>query len=174
MLYKWDPYCEGWDFQNTTGVHPAGLYDGASTSASTALYAYGGTDGINRSGSLHKLDTTTREWTQLACGGGPGCPMEKIGCQMVTYGEKLMLFGGYGVPSGPNQPGAEHIKNMSYSDGRGWTNELHCFHFKEGNTGGRAPLAATIMYGMILQESGHPLRSLGQGPLPAVVSPSQG
>ena len=51
---------------------------------------------------------------------------------MVAYGNKLVLFGGYGIPSGPTQPGAEFVKNTSFTDGRGWTNELHSFDLKTG------------------------------------------
>ena len=50
---------------------------------------------------------------------------------MIAFGRKLLLFGGYGIPSGPTQPG-EKFKSSNFSDGRGWTNELHLFDIKEG------------------------------------------
>ncbi len=46
--------------------------------------------------------------------------------------DQLILFGGYGYPSGPTQPGAEFIKSTKYTDGSGWTNELHSYSLKEG------------------------------------------
>ena len=55
------------------------------------------------------------------------CWMRKVGCGMVACDSKLVLFGGYGIPSGPTQSGAEFIKNSTYTDGRGWTNEVHTF-----------------------------------------------
>ena len=51
---------------------------------------------------------------------------------MIEFDKKLLLFGGYGYPSGPTQPGAKFIKNSKYSYGRGWNNELHLFDLKEG------------------------------------------
>ena len=51
---------------------------------------------------------------------------------MVTYDETLLCFGGYGYPSGITQPGAEFTKNSKYTDGSGWTNEVHAYDFKEG------------------------------------------
>ena len=49
---------------------------------------------------------------------------------MVTYGSKLVLFGGYGPTSGPTQPGAEFVKSGKNTSG--WTNELHTFDVGEG------------------------------------------
>lgn len=57
-------------------------------------------------------------------------PTKKFGCKMVvTNDNRLVLFGGYGIPSGPTQPGAEFILN---TNGNGWTNELHSFDLWEG------------------------------------------
>ena len=58
--------------------------------------------------------------------------MRKAGCEMVSYGSKLVLFGGCGIPSGPTQPGAEFVKSSKYTDGIGWTNELHTFDLIKG------------------------------------------
>ena len=49
---------------------------------------------------------------------------------MVVYGRKLILFGGYGVPSHPSQQ--DFVKNSRSTKGRGWTNELHSFDLEEG------------------------------------------
>ena len=51
---------------------------------------------------------------------------------MIAFDKKLLLFGGYGYPSRSTQPGARFIKDSNFSDGRGWTNELHLFDLKEG------------------------------------------
>ena len=51
---------------------------------------------------------------------------------LVSYEDKLILFGGYSSPSGPTQPGAQFIKDSRYTDGDGWTNELHVFDVQKG------------------------------------------
>ena len=51
---------------------------------------------------------------------------------MIAYGSSLVVFGGYGSPCGPTQPGAEFVKNDNYTDGSGWSNELHVFDVMEG------------------------------------------
>ena len=55
--------------------------------------------------------------------------MRKAGCGMVSYDDQLILFGGYGTPSGPTQPGAEFVE---HTGGAGWTNELHMFNVQKG------------------------------------------
>ena len=89
---------------------------------------YGGNDGLDYQGCLYQLDIKSRKWQQLSSGG----PMKKYGCRMIAYGKTLVVFGGYGIPSGPVQPGAQFIKNNEYTDGQGWTNELHIFDLEEG------------------------------------------
>ena len=103
------------------------LYYGACTSSSRNIYLYGGIDGSCRHDSLYQLDADSLEWSQL-----PSGPTRKAGCGMVSYEGKLILFGGYGTPSGPTQPGAEFIENFGFTDGRGWTNELHMFDVQKG------------------------------------------
>lgn len=96
----------------------------------THLYVYGGYDGSDWQSSLHQLDTKSWMWKDISSSAGP---MKKSACGMVAYDSKLVLFGGYGSPSGPIQRGAELIKNVGRSTNvRGWTNELHVFDLKEG------------------------------------------
>ena len=57
------------------------------------------------------------------------CPMKKRGSGMVAFGNYLGVFGGYGKPQGPTQPGS-FIKSIKGSGG--WTNEFHIYHLKEG------------------------------------------
>ena len=79
-------------------------------------------------GSLHCLDTRTLMWRKLASAG----PMKKRQSGMITYGNQLLLFGGYGVPSGPIQPGSQLVLDSRCTDGSGWTNELHMFDLGRG------------------------------------------
>ena len=127
---SFDPLLEFWDVNKTSGVPPTWLHLGACASAGHHVYLYGGTDGPRPQSSLHQLDTRSWTWKQLSSSG----PM-RMGvhvCGMVAHDSKLVLFGGYGFPSGPTQPGAEFIKDSRYTDGRGWTNEIHTFDLKEG------------------------------------------
>ncbi len=128
-VHRFDPLQESWENNITSGPTPPGLYDGACASAGHHLYHYGGSDGSQRHGSLHQLDTRSWRWKQLS---GPGGPMRKSGCGMVAYKSSLVVFGGYGAPSGPTPPGAELILSTKYTDSRGWTNELHTFDLEEG------------------------------------------
>ena len=102
------------------------LYNGASASTGGHLYLYGGTDGSAYQNCFYQLDTQLLKWQQLSNAG----PMKKVGCRMVVYGRKLILFGGYGVPSHPSQQ--DFVKSSRLTDGSGWTNELHSFDLEEG------------------------------------------
>ena len=46
--------------------------------------------------------------------------------------DKLAVFGGYGIPTGPTQPGARFTMDTHHTDGSGWSNELHVFTNTEG------------------------------------------
>ena len=52
---------------------------------------------------------------------------------MVCFNSKhLLLFAGYGPPPTDIQPGAVFTRDTLYTDGRGWTNELHLFDLDTG------------------------------------------
>ena len=127
-VHCFHPLLEFWDVNKIGGVPPPGLSTGSCASAGHHVYLYGGSDGSHRQSSLHQLDTRSWTWKQLSSAG----PMRKVSCGMVAHDSKLVLFGGYGYPSGPTQPGAEFIKDSKFTDGRGWTNEVHTFNLKEG------------------------------------------
>ena len=122
-----DPDLEIWEEHPTTGVPPPGLYGGACTSLLDSLYWFGGWDGSAYYSSLHRLDTTTLEWRELQPQIQADRPMRKIWCGMVSFlQDQLAVFGGYGIPTGPTQPGATFIKDC-FTSGDGWSNELHVF-----------------------------------------------
>ena len=129
-----DPYLEVWEQQATSGVSPPGLLDGVCASLLGQLYSFGGHNGASFRNSLHTLDPTSLEWSELRVLNQADGPMRKYGCGMVSYnGDRLALFGGYGIPTGPTQPGATFTEDTSYTtDGRGWSNELHIFNVNEG------------------------------------------
>ena len=118
-LHRFNPVQESWTEQQCNGAPPSGLYYGACTSSGHYLYIYGGINGEDRQCSLHLLNLKSVTWKQLSSVG----PSKKVACEMVTYKNKLIVFGGYGVPSSFNQP--------SQWDGK-FTNELHTFDLKEG------------------------------------------
>ncbi len=51
-------------------------------------------------------------------------PMKKLGCGMVPYKKRLVIFGGYGEDPTHPQPGASYQGRRS--------NELHVFDLVEG------------------------------------------
>ena len=131
-----DPYLETWEEHPTTGVPPPGLYNGACTSLLDSLYWFGGWDGSYYCNFLHRLDTTTLKWRKLQPLSQVYGPMRKHGCGMVSFLQnRLAVFGGYGIPTGPTQPGAMFTKSTHYTDGSGWSNELHVFNITEGMWG---------------------------------------
>ena len=128
-----DPHLETWEEHPTTGVPPPGLYFGACTSLLDSLYWFGGDDGSSRYNSLHRLDITTLKWRELQPLNQADGPMRKFGCGMVPFlQDKLAVFGGHGIPTGPTQPGSIFTKSTLFTDGSGWSNELHVFNITEG------------------------------------------
>ena len=128
-----DPYSELWEQTQVTGDAPSlGTYAGASASLHDDLFSFGGVDGRNKEQStLHRLDTRTRRWCQLSAQNAKGAPMPKFYCGMISFRDSLAVFGGYGTPRGPTEP-QSFIKNTSYTDGSGWTNEFHMYSVREG------------------------------------------
>jgi N-acetylneuraminic acid mutarotase len=132
-VHSYDPFLELWTGEkyNEVPLAPPGLYNGACASAGHDLYVCCGNDGSRFHSSLYQLDTKLRTWNKLS--SGP--MMRKRGSGMVIYDNKLVLFGGFGCPTGPTQPGAEFVKSDLYdakNTSIGWTNELHTFNLKEG------------------------------------------
>ena len=127
---------ETWSKKNVNGAAPPGLCAGACTVVFETLYHFGGYDGHSRYNTLHSLDTVSLDWRALHCHteNPANQPMQKSGCGLVTYADaaSLVLFAGYGVPHSPTQPGSRIVQNTNFSDGRGWTNELHLFNLTNG------------------------------------------
>ena len=88
-------------------------------------------------GVLSCLNVKTLTWSQLSLAGGTaGAPMRKTGCGIVHFHhDKLAVIGGYGIPTGPTQPGSSFIRDTGHTDGRGWTNEIHVFNISQGSDG---------------------------------------
>ena len=130
-IESFDSYLETWTRKTSKGDPPPWLYDGACASSGHIIYTYGGNGGQSYYGSLYEFNSRTSSWKELAPHSADS-PMKKSSCGMVVWGEKCILFGGYGIPSGPTQSGADFIRNSSSTDGHGWTNEMHTFDLKKG------------------------------------------
>ena len=62
-------------------------------------------------------------------------PMRKDASGMVHFNSnKLAVIGGYGHPAGPIQPESSFIPNERFTDGTGWTNEIHVFDICAGRS----------------------------------------
>jgi len=97
------------------------------------LYIYGGWDGQVACNTLHQLDTTTMTWKEMVPNNPSEAPMKMSGCGMVSFGDhKLVLFGGYGVPSENAKPGSVFYQRNMGGEEKGWTNELRVFNIEEG------------------------------------------
>ena len=130
-IESFDSYLETWTRKTTKGDPPPWCYYGACASSGHIIYAYGGVDGQSYYGSLYEFNTRMSSWRELAP-HSTDSPMKKWGHGMVVWGEICVLFGGYGIPSGPTQSGADFVRDNSHTDGRGWTNEMHTFDLKKG------------------------------------------
>ena len=124
-----DPLTETWTQKTTEGDIPPGMFSGACTSTGQDLFTFGGRDGKSRYGDLHRLKPTRNSlrWTRLTS------VAKKSGCGMVCFNSKhLLLFAGYCPLPTDIQPGAVFTRNTPYTDGSGWTNELHLFDLDTG------------------------------------------
>ena len=126
---------EQWEEKDLTGDTPSGLlYGAASTSLDSNLYFFGGHDGSTFNNNLFKISYQDDGYqcSRLPRSGAGNCPMPKAGAGLLAFGDNLGVFGGYGIPIDPNQPGTTFIKKREVSDGSGWTNEFHVYNLKEG------------------------------------------
>ena len=128
---------ESWRQVDSHGTPPPGLYQGASAHSENYLYAYGGVkDDGSYGGCLHRLDTKTSSWTQLAAHSADA-PIKKYGCEMIVYKYLVIVVGGFGIRNGPIQPGSQFRKLRGEDDEEdpsteGWTNEMHKYDLREG------------------------------------------
>ena len=130
VVEVFDAYTEVWQQKEVTGEAPVpGVYAAASASVDDDLFTFSGYDGSRRYKSLHRLKHAA-QWVELCPQNNRAeSPMAKYGAGMVAFGNNLAVFGGYGIPDGPLQPGSSFIKD---TDGSGWTNELHMYDVKDG------------------------------------------
>ena len=131
-----DTYTELWQQKKTTGKTPApDVYLTASASLGDDLFTFGGWDGNRRNDSLHRLHRLEGglEWIELSSRNkSPESPMAKEGAGMVAFGDNLAVYGGYGRPPGPTQPGSSFVRDTrEHRNGEGWTNEFHIYNLEK-------------------------------------------
>ena len=94
---------------------------------------YGGWDGHLAYNSLHKLDVSTMTWTELKLAKESEIPMKMSGCGLVSYGKnKLVLFGGCGVPTEESQPQQSGTAKSGSSGTVSFTTVKSPVHSKDG------------------------------------------
>ena len=136
-LQVYHPCLESWRQLHTRGPPPPGLYSGASAHSESYLYVYGGykSDLVSYSGCLHRLDTKTSSWTQLAAHSAIA-PIKKVGCGMIVYKNSVIIIGGWGIQNGPIQHGSEWRKSKKDDEqdpnAKGCTNEMHKYDLRGG------------------------------------------
>ena len=132
-------YCEvfdgdsrEWIRMDTVGSNPEAYQHFSTTSIGDHIYYYGGYDGTTCTDQLFELDTQTMKFKELLPRNSNEGPMKKKNCGLVSLrNERLLACGGYGIPT-TTQPGSRFVPDTTRTDGRGWTNELHCYDIKSG------------------------------------------
>ena len=150
-LQVYHPCLESWRQLHTHGPPPPGVCAGASAHSENYLYVYGGVKGRSNSGCLHKLDTKTSSWTQLAAHSA-NAPMKKNGSGMIIYENSVIVIGGFGIRNGPIQPGSEWRKGRDDDEDpntKGWTNEMHKYDLREGEG---VNCASLVFYYLVLRQ----------------------
>ena len=132
-IEQFDPIKDIWRQLTTKGDAHPGLSAVACASFGGYLYAFGGFDGEQLHCTLSRLELKTLTWSKLSAVAEDG-PMRKDASGMVHFNSnKLAVIGGYGCPSdGSIQPGSLFIPNERFTDGTGWTNEIHVFDICAG------------------------------------------
>ena len=121
-----DLVTEQWQQMTTTGEAPPGHMYASCCAVATYIYHFGGSDGSNQYNSVHCLEISKLIWRATSAVNPHEAPMLKSNAVMLVYGNTLVVSGGYGVlPQNPNPN--KYIPHPEY-EGRGWTNEVHCFH----------------------------------------------
>ena len=120
---------ELWETIATQGAPPPGQVFAASAGSEYYLYTYGGL-AEEITGCLHRLDTKTSTWSQLAPHSADS-PMKKYWSGMIVYKNWVIVIGGIGIPHGPLQPGSKW-STLDDDSEEGFTNEIHKFDLSKG------------------------------------------
>lgn len=139
LFYMVDTLClktGEWEQHITTGSPPLGLHASSCAVLGEKIYFFGGHSSLEDryTDSLHTLNPSVFEWTQLVSTNPDHTPMSKAWSGMVSFidGSKdlLCIFGGLGKL---NRLFSEFQYTPDEVDPTfGWTNEIHIFSPKDG------------------------------------------
>ena len=118
-----DPTTELWQQTPTSGEPPPGVWGASCCVTGPQLFHFGGADSSN---TIHCLNTTDLSWSATTSTHMQGAPMCKGGSGLLVYANNLVVSGGYGVL--PELPDPDKYVPEPNREGRGYTNEVHCFH----------------------------------------------
>ena len=131
-IEQFNPDLEVWRQLNTAGTPHPGLSGAACVSDDKNVFTYGSSSGKRYEGVLSRLNLETLTWSQLSPETAGGL-MRKYGCGLIIVRDKLVLIGGRGIPTGPIQPQATFARDTRFTDGSGWSNEVHEFNMSQGS-----------------------------------------
>ena len=126
MVEILDLVTEKWQQIPTTGEAPPGYMDASCAAVGTYIFHFGGRDANKYYNTIHCLEISKLTWRATPAVNPRQAPIPKYGAGMVVIGNILIISGGVGyLPDHPD-PG-KYVPNPVY-EGRGYTNEVHCFH----------------------------------------------
>ena len=123
-----DPTTELWQQTPTSGEPPPGFQLASCFVIGQQLFHFGGHDGSNLYSTIHCLNMTDLSWSATTSTHTQGAPMRKFGSAMLEHANKLVLSGGYGVLPELSDPDKYVPDPDPEYEGKGYTNEVHCFH----------------------------------------------
>ena len=119
---------ELWQETPTSGEPPPGFAGASCATIGARLFHFGGDDGTNYHNTIHCLDINSGWWISMPATNLQEAPMPKASAGMLVYENILIVSGGYGeLPEHPDPEKYVPDPDPGY-EGKGWTNEVHCFH----------------------------------------------
>ena len=119
-----------WQQKATSGQTPPGTLFAACIAMDSYIYHFGGHDEKAYYNTIHCLDTKRLIWKEISTSNPGEAPMAKDSAGMIALSPNiLVIVAGYGYLPDNHHRDAQYIPNLNPGyEGRGWTNELHCFH----------------------------------------------
>ena len=117
---------ELWQQTPTSGEPPPGYYGASCAAIGAHLFHFGGSDGSEYYNTIHRLNMTNLSWSALPAFNDQEAPIPKYGATMLTHTNILVVASGYGLL--PDHPHPDKYVPDADREGKGWTNEVHCFH----------------------------------------------
>ena len=127
-LEMFDLVTEQWQQIQTTGEAPPGHIAASCAAVATYIYHFGGYDLSNYYNSVHCLEISKLMWIAVPLANNQDTPMLKSDAAMLVYSDNLIVAGGYGLLPEISDPDKYVSDPDPEYEGRGWTNEVHCFH----------------------------------------------